>query len=132
MAVNIFKKAKAYRTKHPKISFQEAIQKVSGKSPAISGKKKVSGIGKKKVAGVKRVVASRKVSGRSKVISYARAPKAATVGALAKGQGIIKEINKLENQRKKLKTKIEKDYLALIINKEHDKLDALSRQLKRK
>lgn len=40
MSVNIFKKAKAYSRKHPKIDWQECIQRVKGKKRKSPAKKK--------------------------------------------------------------------------------------------
>ena len=58
MATNVFTKAKAYCKKHPRTSFQEAIQIVSGKKKKVA----VSGVKRKKAApAAKKAAVPRKI-----------------------------------------------------------------------
>lgn len=115
-ADNIFVRAKAYVKAHPRTSFQDAIQKVKGKA-------KVSGVKRKTKAPVVRKAIKRV----SKVIKAVRPAKTRfeVVGKTPynAAMSLLKEIEKLEKKYKKAKTKAEKDVLAFLINKQHDKLD---------
>lgn len=136
---NIFKEAKKYRDVHPRVSFQDAIQKVSGKR-AVSGAKKPAA---KKKVGLVQYCAPPAISGVKKkkkriglvnynvpVVNVGKQP--AAIGALSKGKEILKTIATLEADRRRAKTKDAKDLLSLVINKEHDKFDALKRNLKKR
>jgi hypothetical protein len=126
MAVNIFKKAKAYVKAHPRTSFQDAIQKVKG-GKSVSGvkrKKAVTGTKRKAVTGTKR----KRVTGVKVASSVGR------VGAtdpIKKGKAIVGKIDSLTQQRAKEKNKEMKLLLAYAINAEHDKLDKLKRAYKK-
>ncbi len=126
MAVNIFKKAKAYRKIHPNVSFQDAIQKVSGKSAKpVSGvkkKRKVSGV--KSAVGVRRKAVKRAVSG---VVAKRRIGKAVNT-KVDRLQGHVIEINRLEGLRKRAKTADVKNAYQRLINAQHDKIDAIGKR----
>jgi hypothetical protein len=119
-ADNIFVRAKAYRDLHPRISFQDAIQRVKGgraikgTKPARVVKAKVTGTRKRKVV-VEKIYSTN--PGRRLAIN---------VGIVARGQKIINEIERLERERAKHSDKTTKDFFALAINKEHEKLRNLS------
>lgn len=124
MAVNIFKKAKAYRKLHPNISFQDAIQKVKGTGAAVSGVKKKT-VKRKAVAGVKKCKAV--VRGRVGAVKKRVSPKS----KLERGKAIIRQIDAHEKKHAQTVGKEAKTLLALEINSLHDKLDALKAQYKK-
>lgn len=94
-------------------------------------KKKITG--KRPVSGTKRKrrVAGAKVTGKKMTGTKRDKSKIAGLSGLSNLQRIQRNIDELERKRKKLNTRIEKDYLALLINKEHQKLDNLMATAKR-
>lgn len=115
---NIFVRAKAYVKVHPRTSFQDAIQIVSKKK--ISGtKKKVSGV-KRKVSGTKKVAGTvKRKRTTTHLVHSTSAPKHTII---ERGKALIRQIDKLELQRKNEKNRDMKDIIQVEINKCHRKL----------
>jgi hypothetical protein len=137
MAENIFKRAKEYRTKHPRTSFQDAIKKVSGvkKRTTVRATKTVKPGSTRRgnSTGPSTVhTGTLTISGRKPVVKHHKIKiSGPAIGAVAKGKKIVHNIEKMERERKTLKSKEMKNLLALAINAEHDKLDNLKRAFKR-
>lgn len=129
MAVNIFKKAAAYRKAHPRTSFQDAIQKVKGGK--VSGTKK-----KKAVAGAKpkrKAAAPKRTAVKRVTVNVGRvAPKPVSriAGTQTKAMKIAKEIEALEQKRKGLKGAEVRDINARTINAKHRELNRLKQQIR--
>lgn len=115
---NVFKKAAEYRKLHPRTSFQDAIKKVSGK--------KVSGTKKKtvKVTGVKK---TKKAVARPAVAAKTVNVRVGKIGAIAKAEKLVKEINALEAKRKKIAGRELRDIYALAINAKHRELNGVKK-----
>lgn len=118
-ADNIFVKAKAYRKEHPRISFQDAIKKVSGKK--VSGAKKITGAKKVKVAG------TRKRTTKPAKVGTSRPAANKSIGRIDKGHALVKQIDQLERKRKAIKNKELRDIYAFEINGIHKRLNQLKR-----
>lgn len=127
---NIFVRAKAYVKAHPRTSFQDAIQKVKGK-------KTVSGVKRKSSAKAK--VATRKPK-KETVTKTTRVT--ATVGRAVgrigsvngtekTGLKLLNNINRLTVKLKTTKGADARNFIKRLINAEHDKLDLLTKKLKR-
>lgn len=114
---NIFVRAKAYQKDHPRTAWAECIQKVKGK--------KVSGSVTGAKAKRKRVTGIRVASTVGKAV-VKRSPVTKT-DLIKKAAAIVKDIEKLEVERKLLKSREMRDIYSLQINRQHDKLDALKR-----
>lgn len=121
---NVFSRAKAYRAEHPRVSFQDAIQRVKGKK--VSGTVKRTAPKKAKVQGVKRprIIGAVKVS---KAKPADRNLHLLKLGQIIKGRIAAKEL-----ELKKVKDKDERRLLIGFINGEHDKLDKVINQMKQK
>ena len=121
---NIFSRAKAYVKAHPRTTFQEAIQKVKGK--------KIAGV-KTKAKAPARVAGTRKrVQAKPQLIARTAAMhKGGSIGALKQSQAIINNIDKMERERAKMKSKELKDISALLINAEHKKLKNIAAKIRK-
>lgn len=137
-ATSLFKKvtveAKKLQKAHPKLAWKDAMSKAwkmyrSGKVAGVKKKAPSKVSGAKKVSGVKA-----KTVGRAPVKRRA-APVAKVVRinntAVARGEAIIKEINRLEVKYKAAKDKFTKEFYRKAINSEHDKLDKVTKKQKR-
>lgn len=118
---NIFKRAKAYRAEHPRVSFQDAIQRVKGK---ISAPKKVSGTTTKP-----KTIRTRKAA-KPVHVSSSRTVSSYKTDWIKKAQAILTKIDKMEAKRTKHKSKEMKDIYAIAINAEHHKLKQLQQKFK--
>lgn len=124
MAENIFKKASAYRRQHPRVSFQDAIKKVSG-IRKVSGSKKVSGVKKKA-----KLPISSNLKSKRRISAVRDSSKLGAISGIGKAEKINADIIKLEAKRKKVVGKEMRDIVQLAINKRHKQLDAIKRQLR--
>src|SRR5579862_871249 len=111
----INKKAQELRKAHPKMAWNEAQKKAAKQ---LSGVKVVSGVKKPR---------KKSVTKTERIVTVGAKPRS----VYTHGLGIIKMIDKLEEKRKKAKSKIEKDLIQRVINSEHDKLDRLTKGAKK-
>lgn len=120
MAVNIFTRAKEYQKQHPRTSWADCIQKVKGK-----GKSTVSGVKKKRKAAVTGPVKRKPV----KRASVGRAPATRSASnPYQKAMSIVSKIDRMEDKLKQTKGREARKVIQVFINKEHDKLDALTKK----
>jgi len=123
---------KRYRKEHPNTPYATAQKKVSAemKSGQISGaKKKRRRVGttapaKKAVTGTRR----KRITGTKKVGTS----KPRKISGVAKGEQLLRQIERLEIKRREARARELKDIIQLDINKLHDQLDALTGHRKRK
>lgn len=97
-------------------------------------KRRITGKRKPAVGAKKRRVAGKAISAKPRKVAGAKKRRVGGIAGLAglsNLQRIKRNIDELERKRKRLNTRIEKDYLALLINKEHQKLDNLMAAAKR-
>lgn len=124
---NLFSRAKAYVVDHPRTTYQEAIQKLSGKK--VSGTKKVSGVKKSvgKVTGKPKVAGTRKrIAGGARVASTNG--QKSTLGRLTgipKAEALLRDIDRLERKRAKVTHKELRDIIQLEINSKHHALNGI-------
>lgn len=121
-------RAKAIAKARPHLKWVSAVKEASAEYRA--GKLGAVAKTKKRVSGVKKVIASvprKRMSGVKKVASTG---KIMAIGRIGKASHIDKTIKHLEAKRKKAKGQL-KDIIQLEINANHKKLDQLKKQYKR-
>lgn len=126
MAKNTFmSRVKAYRKLHPRSSQVDAMKKLAGKKPA---KRKVGAT----KTGPKMLIAGRKPKKRS----ITKTERITTIGRkkssspVQRGVNISKKIDDLELLLKNTSGTTAKNHVKRLINAEHDKLDAITKNLK--
>jgi hypothetical protein len=126
---NIFTTAKEIQKKHPRMKWQDAVAK-AGKQ--IKAGNKVSGV-RKKPARKKAVVAAKpkaKAAKKPEVKSNKVTVRiGGCLGAVNQAKKINKDIDKLEADLKKIKSKDLRKVYIRAINVHHDKLDAIRKSL---
>jgi len=122
-------RVKAYRKEHPRCSQVEAMKKLKGTTVSGVTRKKKAVISKPKsrvgfpmVAGINRK--------RKRIPAATSRPRTTATTAYSRGMAIIRKIDAMEAKYKKAKTADEKKLLAVLINAEHDKLDAIQKKSK--
>jgi hypothetical protein len=131
-ADNFFVRVKAYRKEHPRATQEQAIAKLKGTS--VSGVKKSKPVVRKAVSGVK-VGAVKKAPKKRSIIKTERVTtigstrqKNTVAAVYSKGQAILRNIAKMTADEKKAIGITAKNFIRKMINKEHDKLDALTKK----
>lgn len=129
---------KRYRRENPNVPFKTAQQRVaaemkSGKIAGAKKRKKVAAASQKKARAdrpsQKKAIGTKSRMTRPPKVGKAK-PKA--IGRVEKGLALVSEIKRLEKKRAKLKERELRDIVQLEINRCHDKLDALTKAIKRK
>ncbi|MES2219159.1 MAG: hypothetical protein V4501_12210 [Pseudomonadota bacterium] len=136
------KRAKAIRKAHPKKKWQDCLKEAGAEVRKVGGvkaKKKTVGktktaapaSRKKSVTGVKAAVKPVRAAVKKVVKVAGVKPKKSTIsGVYGKGLQHIRNINKLEADRKNAKGSEARRFIQIAINAEHKKLTKAGQQLK--